>query len=103
MTTVAIVEGCIRVASYDVLDTPSVVWVQIDCHSKRPVIGCHFGGDGIRGVMLDKDEHTLHTADSEDATLVELGLDGDGWTIVAEAGRYTVNVVVAVKREGGGG
>jgi hypothetical protein len=74
-----------------VLDEPHVKVWHVDLLSKYAEVASYSGDDVI---MLAAGTHTLRSDESRpgELTVIKLGLD-DGWTVIAEAARYTLRIV----------
>lgn len=90
--SVTFTNGEVEIESVMVVhDLPDIFIIEADMRSKYAVFYGAGGGDGEQLVFLGADENTLQVNKESQllARIVVRGLDGDGWTCVAECARYT--------------
>ena len=91
---VSVTRGSIRVNSAVLLlNTKDVVWVSLDCLSKYPEIESLGGSERECCVYLGASSRTLRARRTKLPTKVSVNLRGERWTVLADAGRYGVNMV----------
>lgn len=92
--TVSVTRGSVRVNSAVVLlKTENVVWVSLDCLSKYPEIDSIGGSERECCIYLGATSRTLRACRSKPPTKVSINLRGERWTVFANAGRYSVEMV----------
>jgi hypothetical protein len=93
MRSLKIKPGIIEINESEILlDGPHCVFIELDCVQKYPDV-CAYSGNSI---FLGKGNNTLHVKDedAEPTEVIIVGLeDGFDWSIIAEAGRYNVQIV----------
>lgn len=94
-----VVHGRVKVNVDSVLhihNHPQFQVFEFDLESKYPgMVGYFIGGNTVE-VLIGAGERTLHTRDTDQDTRITFTADGDisGWTVVANAARYTLRVVM---------
>lgn len=91
---VSVTRGSIQVNSAVVnLNTKDVVWVSLDCASKYPEIESLGGSERECCIYLGASSRTLRACRSKPPTKVSINLRGERWTVLATAGRYSVEMI----------